>query len=80
MTDFFLQNYLHKTNARTPQETKSSQMIADLLLARSKQTDCIKEIEHIYQGESYQMCNLAFLQFTKKSQTISQATTTNFKK
>lgn len=38
--DYFLQNYLHKTNVHTPQETRSFQMTEDLPLAHLAQTGC----------------------------------------
>ena len=38
--DYFPQNYLHKTNVHTPQETRSFQMIEGLPLAHLTQTGC----------------------------------------
>jgi len=38
--DYFLQNYLHKTNVHTPQEIRSFQMIEDLPLAHLAQIGC----------------------------------------
>lgn len=41
-------NCPHKTNVHTPQETKFSQRTGDLLLAHSKQTDCVfKQVKKI---------------------------------
>lgn len=37
--DYFLQNCPRRTNVHTPQETKSSQKIADLPWAHSEQSD-----------------------------------------
>lgn len=59
--DSFPPNYLHRTNVHTPQGIEFSQMIVDLLLVHSKQTDCIKLIiKKRLQVQGYKVCDEVF--------------------